>query len=91
MQQYVHEEEGTEATTSGQLDWNLGTIKRKIPEFKGNKNAEEYLEWERKVEMIFEFHNYFEKNSQDMLCFGGISSISIGGKKECGLFQLGKQ
>jgi hypothetical protein len=39
----------------------LGTIKRKMPEFKGNNNAKEYLEWERKVEMIFECQNNFEE------------------------------
>jgi hypothetical protein len=44
MQQYAREEMGTEATTSGQLDGYLGTIKRKMTEFKGNNNAEEYLE-----------------------------------------------
>jgi hypothetical protein len=39
----------------------LGTIKRKMPKFKGNNNAEKYLEWERKVEKIFECQNYFEE------------------------------
>ena len=33
----------------------------RMPEFKGNNNAEEYLEWERKVEMIFECQNYSEE------------------------------
>jgi hypothetical protein len=32
-----------------------------MPKFKGNNKAEEYLEWERKVEMIFECQNYFEE------------------------------
>jgi hypothetical protein len=45
MQQYVEEEEGIEGPTSSQLDGNLGTIKRRMPEFKGNKNAKVYLEW----------------------------------------------
>jgi hypothetical protein len=53
MQQYVEQEEGTEAATNSQLDGNFGTIKRKMPEFKGNNIAEESLEWERKGEMIF--------------------------------------
>jgi hypothetical protein len=44
MQQYVKEEEGSEAATSSQLEGNSGTIKRKMPEFKGNNNAEEYIE-----------------------------------------------
>jgi hypothetical protein len=53
MQQYVEEGEGTEAATSSQLDGNSGIVKWKMPEFKGNNNAEEYLDRERKVEMIF--------------------------------------
>jgi hypothetical protein len=42
----------------------LGTIKRKMQEFKGNNNAEEYLEWERKVEMIFECQNNFVEKKE---------------------------
>jgi hypothetical protein len=61
MQQYVEEEKGTEAATSSQLDWNLGTIKRKMPEFMGNNNAEEYLESERKGEMFVKCQNNFEE------------------------------
>jgi hypothetical protein len=61
MQQYAEEEEGIEAATSCKLNGNSGTKKRKMPEFKGNNNAEEYLEWERKVEMIIECQNYFEE------------------------------
>lgn len=29
--------------------------------FKGRNDAETYLEWERKVDMIFSFHNYSEQ------------------------------
>ena len=32
----------------------------KIPSFKGRNDAKTYLEWERKVERIFECHNYSE-------------------------------
>ena len=42
-------------------DNDLSSIKMKVPEFKGNNNAEEYIEWERKVEQIFECHNYSEE------------------------------
>jgi hypothetical protein len=61
MQQYVEEEEGTEAASSSQLDGNFGTIKRKMPEFKGNNNAEEYHEWDKMGEVIFKYQNYFEE------------------------------
>jgi hypothetical protein len=33
----------------GNLDRNLGSIKLKIPAFKGKTDPEAYLEWERKV------------------------------------------
>jgi len=39
---------------------NINSIKMKIPSFKGRNDAETYLEWERKVERIFECHNYSE-------------------------------
>ena len=32
-----------------------------IPSFKGRNDAEAYLEWERKVEMIFSCHDYVEE------------------------------
>ena len=40
---------------------NLGNIKMKISLFQGKNDLEVYLEWEKKVEFIFECHNYFEK------------------------------
>ena len=42
---------------------NLGNIKMKIPLFQGKNDLEAYLEWEKKVELIFEYHNYFEEKS----------------------------
>lgn len=42
------------------FDSNINSIKMKIPSFKGRNDAETYLEWERKVERIFECHNYSE-------------------------------
>ncbi|XP_052193846.1 uncharacterized protein LOC127802180 [Diospyros lotus] len=41
-------------------DGNLGNIKMKIPFFQGRNDPEAYLEWEKKIEMIFECHNYSE-------------------------------
>ena len=32
----------------------------KIPSFQGKSDPEAYLEWERKIEFIFDCHNYFE-------------------------------
>ena len=42
------------------LDGNLGNIKMKIPAFQGRGDPEAYVEWERKMEMIFDCHNYSE-------------------------------
>ena len=39
-------------------DNNLSNIKMKIPSFQGKNEREVYLEWERKVEMVFDCHNY---------------------------------
>ena len=41
-------------------DSSLGSIKMKIPSFKGKNNPEAYLEWEKKMERGFDCHNYSE-------------------------------
>lgn len=43
------------------VDRNLGSIKIKTPSFQGKNDAETYLEWKRKVEMIFDYCNYSEE------------------------------
>jgi hypothetical protein len=43
------------------IDGNLGNIKMKIPSFQGKNDPKAYLEWEKKVELIFECHNYSEE------------------------------
>jgi hypothetical protein len=45
----------------GDIDRNLGSIKLKIPAFKGKTDLEAYLDWEKKVEMIFDIHRYSEE------------------------------
>ena len=42
-------------------DSNLGSIKMKIPTFQGKNEPELYLEWEKKVEHVFDYHNYSEE------------------------------
>ena len=42
-------------------DGYLGSIKMKIPSFQGKSDPEAYLEWEKKVERVFECHNYTEE------------------------------
>jgi len=43
------------------VDRNLGSIKMKIPSFQGRNDPEAYLEWEKKIELIFDCHNYSEE------------------------------
>ena len=54
-------EDSIGSRTKRSKDNNLGSIKLKIPEFKGESNPEFYLEWEDKVEKIFDIHDYSEK------------------------------
>ena len=37
-------------------DDNLASIKQRIPEFKGRNDPEAYLEWEKKIEHVFDIH-----------------------------------
>ncbi|XP_019240067.1 PREDICTED: uncharacterized protein LOC109220062 [Nicotiana attenuata] len=41
-------------------DDNISSIKMKMPSFKGTRDPYLYLDWERKVEAIFDCHNYSE-------------------------------
>ncbi|KAH9716982.1 Endonuclease [Citrus sinensis] len=43
------------------MDRDLGSIKLKIPSFQGKNDPEAYLEWEKKVELVFDCHNYSEE------------------------------
>ena len=42
------------------LDDDLGNIKVSIPPFMGKSDPEAYLEWEERMKMIFDCHNYSE-------------------------------
>ena len=48
-------------------DRNLGKIKMKISSFQGKNDPEAYLEWEKKVELIFECHSYFEEKKVKLI------------------------
>ncbi|XP_042386562.1 uncharacterized protein LOC121978260 [Zingiber officinale] len=39
----------------------MGTIKLSIPPFQGKNDPDVYIEWERKVELVFDCHNYSEE------------------------------
>ncbi|RDY06560.1 hypothetical protein CR513_09437, partial [Mucuna pruriens] len=42
----------------------LGNIKMTIPKFQGKNDPKVYLEWERKVEHVFDCHNYSEEKKR---------------------------
>ena len=67
MEVSIHNEDrdGSETSNSNRrnpnrVDNKLGSIKMKIPSFQGKNDPEAYLEWESKVENVFEIHNYSE-------------------------------
>uniref|UniRef100_A0A2N9FGW5 Retrotransposon gag domain-containing protein n=1 Tax=Fagus sylvatica TaxID=28930 RepID=A0A2N9FGW5_FAGSY len=43
------------------VDRDLGSIKMKILFFQGRTDPEVYLEWEKKIELVFDYHNYSEE------------------------------
>ena len=43
------------------VDRNLGSIKLRIPTFLGKTDPEAYLEWEKRVDLIFDCHNFSEE------------------------------
>lgn len=58
-------------------DNNLGSIKMKIPSFQGKNDPEFYLEWERKVEHVFDCHNYSEEKKMKLAVAEFIDYASI--------------
>ena len=53
----------------------------KIPSFQGKNDLEVYLEWERKVKMVFYCHNYSENKKVKLtvirLCHSVVGPISV--------------
>lgn len=43
------------------VDKSVGNNKMKILPFKGRSDPEAYLEWEKKIELIFDYNNYSEE------------------------------
>lgn len=71
----------------------------RIPHFKGRNDAEAYLEWERKVELVFDCHNYHEEKKiklavvefTDYALCGGINYSLLDGVIESDQFPLGER
>ncbi|GKV11590.1 hypothetical protein SLEP1_g22836 [Rubroshorea leprosula] len=47
-------------------DHDLSSIKMKIPPFQGKNDPDVYLEWEKKVELVFDCHNYSEEKKMKL-------------------------
>ena len=45
------------------VDRNLRNIKMKISSFQGRNDPQAYLNWEKKIELIFDCHNYSNKKN----------------------------
>ncbi|XP_031398476.1 uncharacterized protein LOC116209052 [Punica granatum] len=43
------------------VDRNIGSIKMTIPPFQGRNDPDAFIEWEGKVELVFDCHNYSEE------------------------------
>lgn len=53
-----HRRYGRGREVRNRTDNNLGSIKMKIPAFQGKSDPEAFLEWEKKMELVFDCHNY---------------------------------
>ncbi|KAG2675607.1 hypothetical protein I3760_12G013000 [Carya illinoinensis] len=64
----VRHERGFEGNLGGRdgVNRDLGSIKMKIPSFQGRTDPEVYLEWEKRIELVFDCHNYFEEKKMKL-------------------------
>lgn len=56
---------------------NINAIKMKIPPFKGRYDPKDYLEWERKLELIFACHNYSKEKKVRLIAIEFSNHVSI--------------
>ena len=49
----------------------------KIPYFQGKNDLEAYLEWERKVELVFDCHNYSENKKVKLAAIGFLDYATV--------------
>lgn len=64
-----YEEEDRVTRKKDRRDDNINSIKMKISPFKGRNDAEAYLKWESKVELVFDYHNYNEGKKIKLAAF----------------------
>ena len=58
------------------IDKNLNSIKMKIPSFQGKVDPDVYLDWEQRVELIYEYHN-FSKEKKVKLAVAEFTNYAI--------------
>ena len=68
---------GRHRKARNQEDNNLRNIKMKIPSFQGKNDPEAYLERERKVELIFDGHNYFDNKKVKLAAIGFSDYVTV--------------
>jgi len=59
----------------------LGSIKLKILAFKGKTDPEAYLEWERKVEMVFDIYRYSKEKKVKLVVLEFTDYAMVRGKR----------
>lgn len=64
-------------TNGSKRDNRVSSIKMTILSFQGKNDPELYLEWERKVEHVFDCHNYFEEKKVKLAAVEFIDYASI--------------
>ena len=59
------------------MDGDLDTVKLKILSFQGKNDPEVYLEWEKKVDWIFDCHSYSEQKKKVKLVIIEFTEYSL--------------
>lgn len=77
LEQFGHNKVDREDGFQDGLDRELGSIKMKILAFQGKNNLEAYLEWEKKIELMFKCHYYskVKKGKLIIIEFNGYAII----------------
>ena len=58
-------------------DDNLRSVKMKIPTFHGKSDPETYLAWEKKVDFVFDYHNYSKKKKVKLVIIGFMGYVLV--------------
>jgi hypothetical protein len=59
------------------LGRNLGSVKLKILVFQGKIDLEAYLEWKKRIELIFDIHYYSKKTKVKLVIIEFIDYVMI--------------